>query len=77
MNGLTAAYKAFLATLACLLISACSPDVEQVQSHKPPPQRSYSSSIVTTLDSTNQETTLLHYASPEENVSSKSETYVF
>ena len=76
MKGLTAVFATSLVTLACILISACSSDVEQVQSHKPP-QRTLSSSIVSTLETSTQESRLLRYDSSEGRVSTRLETYVF
>lgn len=76
MKRLTAAFTTSLVTLACMLISACSSEVEQVQTHKSP-QRTLSTSIVSTLETSTQESRLLRYDSSKGRVSTRSETYVF
>ena len=80
MKELTVVYAVSFATLACIFISACSTGVEQRPLHTPSLHSisvSTPSSAALKLDHTEQETALLQYASPEENLSSETNTYVF
>ena len=76
MKGLTVVYTVSLTALVSLVITGCSSDVERAQSD-PPAYRSTSSNAVVTRADNDQEPTFLHFASPEESVNSRSETYVF